>query len=376
MHIGIDASRITTKQRTGTENYTYQLVRALAEVDRSNHYTLYFNHIPAIPPVSHANFSNRSIPFPRFWTQGRLAFDLFRYQPDILFVPAHTIPVIRPRKIKTVVTIHDLGVEYLKQYHQFPHKLYLNRSTEYAAKHADGIIAVSESTKNDLITKLSTPEEKIRVIYEGFDPKQFYPREEKEVAKIKDKLNLKSDYILFVGTIQPRKNLLRLIEAFNQLIKSTNKPELKNLKLVIAGKKGWLYEEILDAPAKLDIDDRVKFVGHVLDQDLPALYTGAKAFVFPSLFEGFGLPILEAFASRTPVLTSTVSSMPEVAGEAAVLVDPNSTDAIVEGIDQIVTNANLREQLVEKSQKQLKKFSWEKCAVQTVNFLEEVYGRK
>ena len=182
MHIGIDASRITTKQRTGTENYTYHLVKALAEVDRSNHYTLYFNHIPAIPPVSHANFSNRSIPLPRFWTQVRLALEMMTNPPDLLFIPAHTLPVIRPKKLKTVVTIHDLGVEYLKEYHQFPHKLYLGKSTIYASKHADGLIAVSESTKKDLISKLGTKPEKIRVIYEGFDPTHFYPRSEKEIA--------------------------------------------------------------------------------------------------------------------------------------------------------------------------------------------------
>lgn len=374
MHIGIDASRITTKQRTGTENYTYQLIRALAEVDRTNHYTLYFNRIPAIPPVSHSNFSNRSIPMPRLWTQVRLALEMRQYPPDLLFIPAHTLPYLRPKKIKTVVTIHDLGVEFLKEYHQFPHKLYLNKSTVYASKHADGIIAVSQSTKNDLISKLGTDPNKIQVIYEGFDHSHYYPRENKEILKIKDKLNINGDYLLFVGTIQPRKNLQRLIEAFDMATKKYKK-ELGDLKLIIAGKKGWLYEDILDAPAKLDISDRVKFVGHVLDQDLPALYSGAKAFMFPSLYEGFGLPVLEAFATEIPVLTSNTSSLPEVAGEGAILVDPNSTEEIAEGIYQIVTKDSLREQILFESKKQLNKFSWKKAAEETKIFLEKVYAQ-
>lgn len=369
MHIGIDASRITTKQRTGTENYTYNLIKALAQVDRVHHYTLYFNHIPAIPPVSHANFTSKAIPLPRFWTQVRLASEMFKDPPDLLFIPAHTLPILRPKKLKTVVTIHDLGVEYLKEFHQFPHKLYLGKSTIYASRHADGIIAVSQSTKKDLISKLDTPPEKIRVIYEGFDAKHFYPREKKEVDKIKDKFSIAGDYLLFVGTIQPRKNLLRLIQSYSKWLKNSHQD---HIQLVIAGKKGWLYEDILEEPARLQIDDKVKFVGHVLDSDLPALYTGAKAFLFPSLYEGFGLPILEAFASKIPVLTSKVSSLPEVAGEAALKVDPNSIEEITAALDQIITNNKLREQLVADSQIQLKKFSWKKCAQETLRFLEAV----
>lgn len=374
MHIGIDASRITTKQRTGTENYTYNLVKALAEVDRINHYTLYFNHIPAIPPVNHANFFSRSIPLPRLWTQVRLALEMWQHPPDLLFVPAHTLPLLRPKKLKTVVTIHDLGVEYLKEYHQFPHKLYLNKSTVYATKYADGIIAVSESTRRDLVEKLNCNPDKIQVIYEGFDPTHYYPRTEKEINKIKDKFNIKNDYLLFVGTIQPRKNLLRLIQAFDMLIK-THPEKTSNLMLVIAGKKGWLYEDILVEAAKRNIDERVKFVGHVLDGDLPALYSGARAFVFPSLYEGFGLPVLEAFATKTPVLTANTSSLPEVAGEGAILVDPNSTIEMAEGMYQIVSDHKLREQLISKSEVQLKKFSWKKTAQQTRDFLERVYAK-
>jgi glycosyltransferase involved in cell wall biosynthesis len=351
------------------------LVKALAEVDRQNHYTLYFNHIPAIPPVTHANFSSKSIPMPRFWTQARLALEMVTNPPDLLFVPAHTLPIIRSRKLKTVVTIHDLGVEYLKEYHQFPHKLYLNKTTVYASRQADGIIAVSESTKKDLVEKLGTDPAKIAVIYEGFDPTHFYPRNDREVKRIKDKINVSGDYVLFVGTIQPRKNLKRLIEAFALWKKGQRKKDLKDLKLIIAGKKGWLYEEILDTPARLNIDDQVKFVGHILDSDLPALYTGARAFLFPSLYEGFGLPVLEAFATKTPVLTSKVSSLPEVAGNAGLLVDPKSTEAIADGIDKLLTSEYHREEFIARSQDQLKKFSWKKTAEQTVAFLEKV-GRQ
>lgn len=179
------------------------------------------------------------------------------------------------------------------------------------------------------------------------------------------KYKIEGDYILFVGTLQPRKNIVRLIEAF-----STLGPKLYTL--VVVGKPGWLYEEIYEAPKKFKVEDRVKFLDYVPDEDLPALYQNALCFVLPSLYEGFGLPVLEAMHYGCPVVTSNVSSLPEAAGDAAIMVDPESTESIKEGIEKVLGDKSLREKLVKKGYEQVKKFSWEKCARETLKVLEEV----
>ncbi|MBI4100815.1 glycosyltransferase [Candidatus Microgenomates bacterium] len=171
MHIGIDASRAFLKERTGTEEYSYQLIKALANQDRKNKYTLYVRSDSEGELRLPSNFKFKVIPWPRLWTQIGLTLECLFNPPDVLFVPAHTIPVLRRPGLKTVAVIHDLGAEFLPGYHQFPQKLYLNRSTEYVARHATAIIAVSKNTKNDLIRKLKCQPEKINIVYEGFKTK-------------------------------------------------------------------------------------------------------------------------------------------------------------------------------------------------------------
>ena len=339
MLIGIDASRAFVKERTGTENYSLNLIKALAEIDGKNEYRLYVRN-------THYRLSNTDWPnnfkfveifWPRFWTQIGLAFEVLKNPPDVLFIPAHTLPVIptlarpglaRLKKTKCVVTIHDLGYEFLPQYHSFWSKIYLNKSTEYAARFATRLIAVSNSTKADLVSKLKADPGKIDVVYEGVDREKWKVepclpagRSGKwKVEEILNKYNLKTPYILFVGTVQPRKNLERLIEAFSKVIRKYGNREIgtKNLKipspnnlstlqLVIVGKLGWMYEDILKAPKKFAVQDRVKFLDYVIDADLPQLYQGANLFVMPSLAEGFGLPLLEAMASGIPIVSSYIS---------------------------------------------------------------------
>lgn len=188
------------------------------------------------------------------------------------------------------------------------------------------------------------------------------------MKNIKEKYNISSDFILFVGTIQPRKNLQRLIEAFSKISK-------KNIILVIVGKKGWQYEEILEAPQNFGVSDRVKFLDFVPDEDLTALYKEAACFVLPSLYEGFGLPILEAMKYGCPVITSNVSSMPEASGDAALYVNPEDVDDIADKIEKLISDEKLRSDLVERGYKQIKKFSWEKTAKQTLEALEKVAAK-
>jgi len=365
MKIGFDASRVSIRQKTGTENYSYNLLKELLKIDRKNDYLLYLREDPPDFVKSFKNVSFKKIPLPRLWTQAGLASEVTFNPPDILFVPAHTMPLIHRPGLKTIVTIHDLGAEFLKEYHQFPQKLYLNRSTEYVAKFATHLIAVSQATKKDLISKLSVPEGRITVVYEGWDRDLFHQPSAEEVTAIRGKYRLGNDYLIFVGTIQPRKNLERLIESFAQA--------KIGLDLVLAGKPGWLSESIYGAPKRFGVQDRVKFLGHVPNEDLAGLYGGAKAMVFPSLYEGFGLPVLEAMACGTVVLTSQTTSLPEVGGEAVLYVDPNKVDSITNGIEGIVINSKLRDRLLVKGIKQSQKFSWEKAAAETLQVFEKVY---
>lgn len=369
MIIGFDGSRAFITNKTGTENYSYQLISRLIKIDRTNTYKIFLRPQNARPEGDWPdNFQFITIPYPRLWTQIGLARETFNQPMDVLFVPSHTIPLIHKPGLKTVITVHDLGAEYLPKTHQLKQRLYLNLMTHHQLKSATHIIAVSKATKEDLIKRVKIAPEKISVIYEGFDQKIFRPIKNDIVRDtLKDLDLVPGEYFLFVGTIQPRKNLARLIKAYAQALANNNQLPL----LALAGGKGWLSDEIYALPKKLGIENRVKFLGYVPDEKLPALYTGAKALLFPSLFEGFGLPIIEAMACGCPVLTSNTSSMPEVAGDAAILVDPYSIDAITKGIEKI-TRLSEQKDLVKKGLQQAGKFSWEKAANQTLSVFNQI----
>ena len=367
MKIGIDASRITVLQRTGTENYSLCLTRALAKVDTSNRYVLYFRGRAV--SFDNPRFSTQVIPWPFLWTQGGLAWECLMHPPDLVFIPAHTLPVLRRPSLKSVVTIHDLGVRYLPQYHQFPQRLYLDKAVRYAARHATHLIAVSEATKKDIIARFGVSEKKITVVYEGVEQTKFKIQNPKsKIGEVRRKYNIRGEYVLFVGTVQPRKNLRRLIEAFSKV-------GGEDTQLVIAGKPGWSFEDIYSAPSDFGVARRVQFLGHVSDQDLPALYWGSRCLAFPSLFEGFGLPVLESMASGVPVVTSNVSSLPEVGGNAAVYVDPYKVASIASGLHEVLTGSmRFRQNLISKGFLQVEKFSWEKAARETLAVFEKVGG--
>lgn len=377
MTIGFDASRAQLGERAGPENYTYNLLRELLRIDQDNFYRLYIQ-----PPVSNFlstfrlqpsnNFELIPIGWPRLWTQGGLAFECFIRPPDVLFVPAHTIPVIRRPKLKTVVTVHDVGFQkFLEQYQYRWWRLYGGRISNYAARAATHVIAVSESTKRDLIENLQVKPSKITVIYEGVSHEIFRQQfNNLAMEQLRRKYNINGKYLLFVGTVQPRKNLVRLIEAFQRTLHSPNPPN----SLTIVGKRGWLADEIYAAPKKFGVEDRVKFLGYVPTDDVISLMNGAAAFVFPSLYEGFGLPVLEAMACGCPVVTSNISSLPEVAGEAGILVDPHSVEDIARGITEVLRlDENQRRALIEKGIKQARKFTWEKTARETLGAFRQVF---
>ncbi len=361
MVIGFDGSRSFITGRTGTENYSYHLLVNLLKIDKQNRYIVYTRPGVKKGLIIQDNVSYCEIPWPRLWTQGGLSLQTFKDPLDVLFVPAHTLPLIRRPGLKTVMTVHDLGVEYLPKLHQLKQQLYLKNITRYQFISATRLIAVSKATKEDLVKRAGIDSKKISVIYEGYDKSLFrtLARNDILVNSLRRYGLQVGKYYLFVGTVQPRKNLERLIVAFSKFI---SRPDL-----VIVGSKGWLSDEVYKLPKKLGIQDKVRFLGYVPDRDMSAIYSGAEALIFPSLFEGFGLPILEAQVCGCPVITSNVSSMPEVGGKGAIYVNPNSTQDIIRGMRDLKA---VREKIIKAGYENIKRFSWEKCVKETLNILE------
>ena len=388
MVIGYDGSEAFVKNRTGVENYAYQLLLHLSKIDHKNQYLIYLDPRTNDPKkVGNwpSNFKFQILNFKLLWTQGGLALHSFTDPLDLLFVPAHTIPVLRRPGLKTVMTVHDLGSEYLPAMHQLKQRLYLDFITKLQLKTATKLIAVSKATKEDLIKKVGVDAKNINVIYEGINKYQNKAIVgEIKVNRLRQIDREKSNYFLFVSTIQPRKNLKRLIIAYALFLEDLRKKNpksnplnLKSLpKLILAGGKGWLSDEIYQLPKKLGIEKDVKFLGRVSDQQLTALYKNALAFVYPSLYEGFGLPILEAMSYGLPVITSNISSMPEVAGDSAILVDPYKVEEIRKGLAQIYQDKNLRQKLKLQGQQRLKQFSWTKSAKETLQLFESFNQQK
>jgi glycosyltransferase involved in cell wall biosynthesis len=375
MLIGIDASRATREQRTGTEGYSLHLIRALLELDQHNEYVLYFNRPPrpGLFPAS-PRWRARVMPCPRLWTHVRLSLEMLAAPPDVLFVPAHVLPIVHPRR--SVVTVHDLGYRHEPQAHRPLDRLYLELSTRYNARAASQVIADSAATKRDLVQLYGTDPQRITVVPLGVD-ELFQPvNDAARLAAVRAQYGIPGDYLLYVGTLQPRKNLVRLIEAWNKIRNSNF--EIRNWVLVIAGKRGWLYEEIFATVQRLGLEGQVLFPGYVPEEDLPALLSGATAFVLPSLYEGFGLPVLEAMACGTPVIAANVASLPEVVGDAGLLVDPLDTDALAAAMQRLLTDAapstplraSLRAELRQRGLARAKLFSWPRCAWETLAVLK------
>lgn len=367
--IGIDASRAARARRTGTETYSLELIKALAKLAPPDIQIRLYTPTPPPPddwPCS-PQVETRLIPWPRLWTHVRLAAELWQYPPDVLFVPAHVLPLYCP--VPAVVTVHDLGYRYYPETHPLFDRWYLDWTTSRHSRVAHHIIVDSRATQEDLINFYGTDPDRITVVYLGRDEKLSRVTDPQIIAKAKADYNINGDYLLYLGTLHPRKNLVRLIDAFRMVVNVVTNPDLK---LVIAGKRGWLYDEIFRRIQHHGLTERVIFPGYVEDEVKPALLSGALAYVFPSLYEGFGLPVLEAMACGVPVLTSNCSSLPEVAGEAALLVDPHNTPEIAQGLIQLINDAELRHRLVRQGYRQIQAFSWPKTARQILEVLKNL----
>jgi len=359
MLIGIDASRTVAARPTGTEVYSRRLIQALLTLESPHRFRLYLRSAP--PSGAFPGAELCAIPFPRLWTHLRLSWEMARRPPDVLFIPAHVLPLVHPRA--SLVTVHDLGYLYFPKAHPWRQRLYLDLSTRWNARAAAHLLADSEATKADIVTRYGTPPEKITVAYPGHDETLAPVRDSAAIEAVKAHYGIASDYFLYLGTLQPRKNLARLVAAFTALRSET--------VLVLAGKRGWLYKELFAQVHRMGLERRVLFPGYIPDKNKAALLSGALAFVFPSLYEGFGLPIVEAQACGCPVITSTTSSLPEVAGEAALLVDPGDTNAIAAAMQDVVADPGLRERLIEHGFANVRRFSWTACAQTVLSVVEQ-----
>jgi len=368
MLIGIDASRATAAQRTGTENYTVHLVRALVEMGSAHQFRLYLSRLPedGLLPQGE-NVEWRVIPFPRLWTHARLAWEVRADPPDVLFVPAHVLPLVHPPA--SVATVHDLGYFEYPQAHRAASRWYLNWATRHNARHARLVVVDSQATARDLMRYYGTPPDRIRVAYPAATPGLAPVRDEPALDAVRERYGTGKAYFLYVGTLQPRKNLARLVRAFADLV--SRDAVDSQVKLVLAGRRGWLYDEIVATARERCLEGRVVLPGFVAQEDLAALLSGALAFVFPSLYEGFGLPVLEAMACEVPVICSDTSSLPEVAGDAALLVDPHDTAALAGAMARVYSDPGLAEELVRRGRERAQRFSWEECARSVLLAMEE-----
>ena len=360
MNIGIDGYEANVSERVGVGQYAFEILTHLHPLTKNHQVTVFLPSAPrADMPKETSYWHYRVVGPKKFWTFIGLPLAIKRERPaiDVMFSPTHYIP--RFTAVPRVMAIMDIS--YLKYPELFKTKdLYqLRHWTAFSVAHAAKIFTISEYSKSDIIKEYQVPRDRVVVTYPGLTMNKFT-----RVPSVRN-------YILSVGTLQPRKNYVRLIEAFSLFLKE-NKQKFSDLKLVIIGKKGWLYKDILAAPKHFGIEDRVKFLDFVSDAELPSWYKHALCFALPSLYEGFGLPVLEAMAYQCPVVVSNVSSLPEIAGKAGIYVDPEDAVSIAQGLLTAVRQRNLvqgRERIT-AGLARAKKFTWEKAARQTLDVLE------
>lgn len=369
MKIAIDI-RTINKPRSGVGYYVTNLIQKLQEIDTDNNYCLisnngeYENTFRAQPNFENLRtcISNENHLIGDFWESFYLPRLLEKKNVSVFHGPAFMVPLIK-RKMGTVVTIHDIVSFIMPDTIPMKYAFYMRNLIKLVSRRADRIISVSQSTKKDLITWLGVPEEKITVVHQAVSG-IFRPAASGDGgAEIRRRFGIHGRYMLFVGNLEPRKNLIRLMEAFAMARERLGGP----IQLVICGKKGWLCSGILKTCERIRRGDDILITNYVNEIDLLGLYQNAEMFVFPTRYEGFGLPALEAMACGAPVITSNVSSLPEITGGAAMLINPSDVGEISEAMIKLAGSASLRSELREKGFKQAKLFSWTKTARETLD---------
>jgi glycosyltransferase involved in cell wall biosynthesis len=403
MTIGIDASRANRRLKTGTEWYAFHIIKNLIDLDRENNYWLYLDVDPSPDLVAAvANYTNVKLkklswPWSYFWTLGRLSLEMMFNRPDVLFVPAHSLPLIRPKK--TVTTIHDIAfireqdlykkqtvqadsrnmkrllnlfIRFLTRGRYSSNSLdYLLWSTTYALKKAQAIIAVSEFTKSEILDVYSRRyEQKIKVVHNAYDQDIYKViNNEEQKIKILDKYNLTSPFFLYVGRLEKKKNTPALVEAF-ALFKEAY-PE-SEMKLLMIGNAGFGYDEVKYVIEEYNLETSVLMPGWAEENDLPIIFNSALAFVFPTLHEGFGIPVLQAMACQAPALISDLPVLREIADKAAFYFNPRDKDDIFRAMSLVYKDDKLRQDLINKGLTRAALFSWQQSAKKTLEIIESL----
>ncbi|HOX96070.1 MAG TPA: glycosyltransferase family 1 protein [Candidatus Woesebacteria bacterium] len=371
MNIGFDINEANIPQRVGVNQVAYNTFLHLVKQVQGNDVIYALGKERPLPdmPVGGPNLVYEIFGSKKAWVLTSLTKRLWWGKPkiDVLFSPSHYTPLFTP--VNTVIYLMDMsferfGTEYFTNYDINQ----LKKWTPLSVKKAKKILTISEFSKDEIVKLYGTDPNKVEVVYPAIDREIYHGKIPKtKVVSVKKKYGITGSYLLYWGTLQPRKNINRLIEAFSKL----DKPQLK---LVICGKKGWLYDEILEQSKNLGISNRVVFTGFAPNEDLTALIKGSRAFVLPSLYEGFGMPVVEAQAVGTPVVVSKVSSLPEIAGESGIFIeDPLSTESIKEALDRVI-NLSLAERikLVKMGKENTKRFDWDLSAQKILNILKNV----
>jgi glycosyltransferase involved in cell wall biosynthesis len=370
LKIAIDGT-FQTEPIAGLRRYFESLLIHLARIDKKNKYLIYYNYFRKrnlqIFRVLQKNFTTKRNPLPQQTFYKLTEFipinhSLFIGPVDLIHFPNHySLPI--SKKTKSIATIHDLSFILNPEF--YPDYIYtpLIKETKKTLNRVDKIITISANTKKDIIEIYEVEPERIAVIYNGAE----FINLDVDSNLASNKYNLDGPYILSVSTVQPRKNFIRLMKAY----KIAKERGLSH-KLVIAGRFGWLYEDILEKRTELSLDDDVIFTGMVSDEMLASLYKGADIFIYPSLYEGFGLPPLEASFYGVPVISSNTSSMPEVMGDGALYIDPISSEDIASTFEQLAGDDEIKSQLIKKGYENLKRFSWEKCARETLELYKKI----
>ncbi|WP_322495761.1 glycosyltransferase family 1 protein [Chloroflexus sp.] len=352
-------------RRAGVSHYIEQVLLHLAQIDRANHYTVYTTRgldqaalgLPAnfVVKPSQLPTINPRVRIP--WEQG-IAPLILRGTADLYHGCLNVAPLLSP--VPTVITIHDLAFIRFPQTFRAYNRIYLDLATRLSARRASRILAVSEHTKREVVGLLGIPPERV-IVTPNAARNHFRPPAPAAIEQLRASHGLPERFVLYVGTLEPRKNLTTLLEAFALVSQS-----VPDAPLLIGGGKGWMYEPIFARLEQLNLRDRVKFAGYLPEEELPLWYAAATVFVFPSIYEGFGMPPLEAMACGTPVITSNTSSLPEVVGDAGLMVAPTDTIGLAEAIRRVLVDADLRAELRQRGLARARRFSWADTAAKTL----------
>ncbi len=369
MQIALDARLVYYRRYSGIGQYIAHLIEQLPSLDRANAYTVIHSRKERPPSASLTRWQAAWTPSHHRLEQIAFPLELLRLKLDLLHSPDFIPPFAG--RFKRIITVHDLNFLYFPQFLTAQSRRYYNHQIERAVQTADHILADSHATRLDLIKLLNVSEEKVTVVWLAPNSEIYHVQKPEELAAARQRLQLPDRFILFVGTLEPRKNVAGLLRSYRCLLdRDIHQPDL-----ILAGSRGWLFDETRALLTELHLSDRVRWLDSPPDRDLAVLYNTASLFVLPSYYEGFGLTLLEAMACGAPCLISDRGSLPEIAGGAAVEIDPDDVTELATALERGLSDTELQRQLREKGLARVREFSWERCARETLAVYQHVLGQ-